>query len=121
MFFKAHIRWIEVLSNSDFLVNYVENVIYPVNLEGKSLLSTKYGSKLYVFDDKCPHQGMSLKYGACLNGKVICQWHKYAYCLESGKDLSTSGSTLKVYQVKLENDFWYVAWEERLPFWMDSV
>jgi len=121
MFFKTYVRWIEVISNSDFLRNYVENQIYTLHFEGKSCLAIKYKMTLRVFDAACPHQGISLKDGVCKNDQIICPWHKYAYCLKSGKDLSTSGSPLKVYKTKMENKFWYVGLEDRLPFWMDPV
>lgn len=121
MFFKTHVRWVELISNSEFLGNYIENQIYPVNIDGRSCLATKHQMSLRVFDDTCPHQGMSLKEGICKDGQVICPWHKYVYCLKSGKDLSTSGTVLKVYHTKLENDFWYVGIDERLPFWMDPI
>lgn len=121
MFFKTHVRWVLFISNSDFLNNYVENQIYSVNLEGNSFLATKYQSKLCVFDNTCPHQGVSLKDSLCQNGQVICSWHKYAYCLKSGRDLSTSGSSLKIYNVKLENELWYVGLEDKIPFWMESI
>ncbi|MBI35817.1 MAG: hypothetical protein CMP67_10705 [Flavobacteriales bacterium] len=121
MFFKTHVRWVEVLSNTDFINNYVENEIHPLTVEAKSCLATKYDKKLRVFDDLCPHQAISLKDANCSGGMVICSWHKYAYCLKSGKDLSTSGNSLKVYQTKLENERWYVGVEEKLPFWMDPM
>ncbi|MBK21240.1 MAG: hypothetical protein CMP63_02835 [Flavobacteriales bacterium] len=121
MFFKTHVRWVQLISNSEFLGNYIENEIYSVSFEGKSCLATKYEMRLRVFDDTCPHQGISLKDGICKNNQVICPWHKYAYCLKSGKDLSTSGNALKIYDTKLENEFWYVGVEEKLPFWMDPV
>jgi nitrite reductase/ring-hydroxylating ferredoxin subunit len=121
MFFKTHVLWVLFILNSDFLANYVENQIYSVNLYENSFLATKYQSKLSVFDDTCPHQGVSLKESLCQNGQVIFSWHKYAYCLKSGRDLSTSGSSLKIYNVKLENDFWYVGLEVKIPFWMGSI
>jgi nitrite reductase/ring-hydroxylating ferredoxin subunit len=121
MFFRTRLRWIYLISNSDFLANYVENQIYSINLEGNTILATKFQSELCLFDDTCPHQGFSLKEGLCENGQVICSWHKYAYCLKSGRDLSTSGTSLKIYKVKLENDLWYVGLEDKIPFWMDSI
>ena len=121
MFFKTHVRWIELISNSDFLSNYIENEIYPVKVEGKSCLAIKHDKTLRVFDEICPHQGISLKDGVSKNDQIICPWHKYAYCLKSGKDLSSAGNALKIYQIKLENEFWYVGVEEKLPFWMDPI
>ena len=121
MFFKTHVRWVPLISNLDFENNYFENKITSIIVERLTFLITKYKNNPIVFSENCPHQGVSLKHGLCKNGQVICPWHKYAFCLKSGKDLSSSGSALKIYQVKLENDFWYVGWEEKTPFWMDTV
>ena len=119
MFFKTHLRWVPLISNSDFVNNYIENKIYTIVVEGLTFLMTKYNMKPVLFSENCPHQGVSLKDGLCKNGQVVCPWHKYAYCLKSGKDLSTSGTALKIYQVKLENDLWFIGREEKIPFWID--
>jgi len=121
MFFKTHVRWVELISKFKFQGNYIENQIYPVNIDGRSCLVTKHQMDLRVFDDTCPNQEISLREGLCKEGQIICPWHKYAFCLESGKDLSSSGTVLKVYHTKLENDYLYVGIEEGLPFWINPV
>ena len=121
MFFRTHIRWVEVFTNSFFKDSFAEGKVREVIVDGKTLLGVNQESNLKVFDELCPHQKASLKEAVCEDGAVVCPWHKYAFCLNSGRDLSTSGNALPVYKTKLEEGNWYVGIEVKLPFWMDPA
>lgn len=119
MFFKTHIRWVKVFSELEFQNDFQAGKIFPLRKAGLDLLFIKLKGELKVFEKKCPHQKASLEEAVCENGAVICPWHKYAFDLDSGKDLSSSGNPLKVFLVKKEEGYWFVGEEVKLPFWMD--
>lgn len=121
MFFKTHTRWVKSISVKEFQDNFEEGTPKLLAFEEEEVLFVKIGSQLRVFEQYCPHQKASLKNSVCEDGSIVCPWHKYAFCLKTGRDLSTSGNALKVYQTKFENDYWYVGQEVRLPFWMDPI
>lgn len=119
MFFKTHIRWVELFDNNKFSA-LPELKITPFTINETAIYVSKLGGALNVFERKCPHQKADLIEGECkADGTIICPWHKYAFDLKSGKDISTAGNALKVYPTKLENNIWYFGQSVRLPFWMD--
>ncbi len=121
MFFKTHIRWVKVISEFDFKNQFKNDVIRPLDLEGLEVLAVNSEGQLKVFEKLCPHQKASLNDATCKNGEVICPWHKYGFDLNTGRDLSTAGNALKVYQTNLEDAHWFVGVEVKLPFWMDPA
>lgn len=50
----------------------------------RAILVCKEGDTLAVFLDRCPHQGMSMRHGTILQGKLVCPYHKYQFALEDG-------------------------------------
>ena len=121
MFFKTHVQWVELFSNSYFLEKYILNKVQEIFLDGKTYLGVNQNGQLNVFDEFCPHQKASLKNAIIEDDAVVCPWHKYAFCLKSGRDLSTSGNALTTYKTKLENGVWFIGLEIKLPFWMDPA
>ena len=61
MFFKTHVRWVEVFTNSFYLENFAEGKVRELLVDGKTLLGVNQKSELKVFDELCPHQKASLK------------------------------------------------------------
>tara|TARA_B100001094_G_C18056521_1_gene732768 strand:+ start:496 stop:861 length:366 start_codon:yes stop_codon:yes gene_type:complete len=121
MFFKTHIRWVDLISEKNFAENYIEGNIIPIKVEEEDCLSVKIKEALKVFEKNCPHQKSPLINAVCDGDEIICPWHKYSFNLDSGRDMSTSGNALKVYKTKLEEGIWKVGVEIKLPFWMDPI
>lgn len=121
MFFKTHIRWVDLMTEKEFKETYQEGKIKAVKVEEHVCLSVNVKNSLKVFEKSCPHQRASLEHAVCEGYEIICPWHKYAFNLDTGRDMSTSGNALKVYPTKVEEGFWKVAIEVKLPFWMDPA
>lgn len=122
MFFKTHIQWVKVFNSHEEFTNRIvgENIIH-LQVEGRTYCAANNEGELVVFEERCPHQKAQLIEGACKNGEIICPWHKYAFSCKEGKDLSTAGNALKVYQTKLIDNQWHIGIELRMPFWMDPA
>lgn len=119
MFFKSHVKW-ERLFHHHYFSKLEEFKITPYSVNDCEYYLVKVNNELKVFEKFCPHQKANLIDGECKkDGSIICPWHKYAFDLNSGRNLSTSGNTLKTFPTKLEDDMWYVGITIKLPFWMD--
>lgn len=121
MFFKTHVRWVKVFSEKLFNNDFLEGVVRPLSLKDLDVLCVKLDGELKVFEKSCPHQKASLVNAVYEEGTVVCPWHKYAFDLETGRDICSAGNTLKIYPTKLEDGYWFVGEEVRLPFWMDPA
>ncbi len=121
MFFKTHVRWVKLFSNRHFTEKYVLNEVQQLTLESKTYLGVNNNGHLKICDEFCPHQKASLKNAVIEDNAIVCTWHKYAFCLNSGRDLSTAGNSLNIYKTKLQEGIWYVGIEVKLPFWMDPA
>lgn len=122
MFFKTHIRWVQVFnSQEEFTTRIVDERIVSLVIEGDSYCGANDQGQLVVFEERCPHQKAQLIGGVCKNGEIICPWHKYAFSCQGGRDLSSAGNPLKVFQTKFFEGKWLVGIEVRIPFWMDPA
>lgn len=55
-----------------------------VKVYSRGILFCKEGDTIAVFEDRCPHQGMSMRHGVVLNGKLVCPYHRYQFDLDDG-------------------------------------
>lgn len=100
---KKH-KKIKLCSKKDFEVLYPQN-LYFIKKEGYHLLYFKFNNKLYVFKNKCPHQGYPFDGGKCSeNGKLICPVHQYGFDVESGRG---AGTAVRKYEVEFTEGHYY--------------
>jgi 3-phenylpropionate/trans-cinnamate dioxygenase ferredoxin subunit len=58
--------------------------------------------------NRCPHQGITLENAQCVDGEIICPWHRYAFNLENGQG---GGLYLDIYPVEKREDGYYAGFE----------
>ncbi len=79
-----------------------------VKLEGQQIAVFRYGpEEFYALSNCCPHKKQMVIARGLIGDlagkpKVACALHKNQFSLETGKCLNTDLSSLKTYQVKLE-------------------
>lgn len=90
-------------------LNFVqERKVRPFMLDDESLCMTRIDNKLYAFTQRCPHGGGPLHQGR-LNeeGDIVCPWHRFTFCVKTGKNTSGDGYYMEVYPVEVrENGVW---------------
>lgn len=109
--FVEKIRWVKIAKNADeFIQRIPEQKIYKFGVGKQNLCLTRYGRKVYAFENKCPHQFMAMTNGACTEDHhVVCPWHRFAFSLETGKG---AGLYLPVFPVKEEEGSLFIGFKQ---------
>ncbi len=96
------------MENSDGFVSVleekelVEGKMKLVSVEGTPVLFIKQKGKIFVIDNRCPHQGCGFS-GGSLDGLVIvCPCHDWRFNLETGEYEDEPLFKLKMYEWKVE-------------------
>ncbi len=85
-----------------------------VSVDGTPILFIKLGDKLFIIDNRCPHQGCGFSGGALDGNVVVCPCHDWRFNLETGEYEEDSSMKLKSYDwkaasgkiwVKLDEDY----------------
>ena len=83
-----------------------------VSVEGTPILFVKQNDKVFVIDNRCPHQGCGFS-GGKLDGLVIvCPCHEWRFNLETGKYEDETAFQLKKYEWKVESGKIWVKLED---------
>ncbi len=73
-----------------------------VKFEGLPLLFIKQQGKIFVIDNRCPHQGCGFS-GGTLDGMcIICPCHDWCFNLETGEYIVEPLMKLKKFDCKIE-------------------
>lgn len=93
-----------------FTARIPEQKIYRFSVGKKDLCLTRYGEKVYAFENRCPHQHVALANGVCTDDKmVICPWHRFAFSLEDGKGC---GLYMEIFPVKEEENELFIGFKQ---------
>jgi len=76
--------WIDALGLED--LGDVETQM--VEVEGESVLLSRFGDKVTCFTNSCAHMGLPLHEGPIEDGLITCPFHGFQYSLESGECLT---------------------------------
>jgi len=94
-------------------LNFADNQIAVVDLNGKTICLGKYNERLFAFAYKCPHAGGILADGYIdALGNVVCPLHRYKYSLQNGRNVSGEGYYLKHWPVEIKEDGIFVGLEK---------
>jgi nitrite reductase/ring-hydroxylating ferredoxin subunit len=75
-----------------------------VQIDGKPVLVVRRGDRISAIGATCPHAGANLAEGVLDGDRVICPWHKAAFCVETGRLLDPPAvDPVACYQVRREN------------------
>ena len=64
-----------------------EGAMREIEADGSKLLLTRLDGAIHAVSATCPHAGGPLGQGARRGNKIVCPWHKAAFCLRTGKVL----------------------------------
>jgi nitrite reductase/ring-hydroxylating ferredoxin subunit len=59
---------------------------------GKDLVAAMWQNKLYVMENRCPHEGKKLHAGTCREGSIVCPYHRHRIELLGGWNLTQPGT-----------------------------
>lgn len=95
------------MPRQEYDVNSLEDcengALRPVEVDGESVLLFRDGDAVYAVAGTCPHAGAPLIDGLRHGDKIICPWHKAAFCLRTGAVLEPPAvDGLARFEVRLE-------------------
>lgn len=75
-------------------------------VEGRRIAVFLKGDSYFAINDFCPHMGASLAEGYLEGNGVICPWHAWKFCVESGTWLDNPKSSVKTetFAVRIAGD-----------------
>lgn len=79
--------------------------VLPVKAGSKNLLLASVEGKVYSFDSRCPHVGLSLEKGRLEGSTITCPHHGSRFDVTTGKLIKgPSKKDLPTYEVRVEGD-----------------
>ncbi|NJO31801.1 MAG: Rieske 2Fe-2S domain-containing protein [Rhodospirillales bacterium] len=74
------------------------------DLEGQSVLLSRFGDRVTCFANVCAHMGLALDGGEVKDGFITCPYHGFQYSLESGECLTAPEVQLQPHGVRIVGD-----------------
>ena len=111
--------WLVLLEDyAAFEKYFPTNKISCFEINRKKICLIKRENEVFVFDEKCPHNGASLANGYCTDqNEVVCPLHRYHFDLNTGKGLSGVASSLTIYPVKIEHNKLLIGFKKSINNW----
>lgn len=81
-----------------------EGDIKVVEIDGQTLLLTKFSDRVMCYQNACAHLGMPLDMGKVESGFLICPYHGFKYSLDSGECLTAPEVQLQTHAVRVLGD-----------------
>ena len=80
------------------------NGLHQVEINGDKILLVRDGQHIRAIGGTCPHAGAPLVEGVRHGNRIICPWHKAAFCVRSGAVLDPPAvDALPRYDVRIDN------------------
>ncbi|MEO1282657.1 MAG: NifU family protein [Pseudomonadota bacterium] len=74
------------------------------DLDGHSVLLSRFGDRVSCFENACAHMGLALDGGNIDSGLITCPFHGFRYSLESGECLTAPEVQLQPHGVRVVGD-----------------
>jgi nitrite reductase/ring-hydroxylating ferredoxin subunit len=74
----------------------VEGKLFAAVVDGRKILLSRVAGRVHAVVDRCPHMGMSLAKGRCVDGVVTCPWHNSRFDLCTGRNLDWVSAVMGV-------------------------
>tara|TARA_R110000782_G_scaffold48146_6_gene105524 strand:- start:5488 stop:6384 length:897 start_codon:yes stop_codon:yes gene_type:complete len=81
-----------------------EQDIATKDLDGHSLILSRFDDRITCFENACAHLGMPLDMGGIENGILTCPHHAFQYSLQSGECLTAPEVQLLAHGVRIVGD-----------------
>lgn len=89
-----------------------------IDVSGRRLCAVKTGDKIFLVQNKCPHAGADLSIGWCVNGNIVCPYHRHEFDLNTGRGKAGQGNYIHTYPTEIRNDGLYVGLNDNWwKFW----
>ncbi|MBB91822.1 MAG: hypothetical protein CMF68_12695 [Magnetovibrio sp.] len=75
-----------------------------IDIDGHSVLLSRFGDKVTCFENACAHMGMAMDGGEIADGIITCPYHEFKYALESGECLTAPEVQLQPHLVRVKGD-----------------
>jgi nitrite reductase/ring-hydroxylating ferredoxin subunit len=85
-----------------------DNTMKLASIEGVKILFIKQKNKIYVIDNRCPHQTCGFSGGKLDGDFIVCPCHDWRFNLESGEYEEKPFYKLKFYEYKIVDGKIYV-------------
>ncbi len=86
------------------LSDWADRPMQDVELAGEPVLLVRDGDAVRAIGGRCPHAGAPLSQGVLHRGRLVCPWHKAAFCVRTGEVLDPPAvDPLKRYEARVEN------------------
>ncbi len=95
-----HEGWLHALQLTDL----PDGTTSVLELEGRSLLLSRFGDKVTCFENACAHLGMPMDQAEIADGFITCPHHGFRYALESGECLTAPEVQLQPHAVRVRGD-----------------
>jgi nitrite reductase/ring-hydroxylating ferredoxin subunit len=79
-----------------------DGIMKLVKFEGLPLLFIKQQGKIFIIDNRCPHQGCGFSAGTLDGMCIICPCHDWCFNLETGEYIVEPLMKLKKFDWKIE-------------------
>lgn len=87
-----------------------------IEIQGRKILLVRQGDDVTAIGAECPHAGGPLAEGVLADGKIICPWHKAAFCARSGARIDPPAvDNLDSYAIEIRNGDIMLRSTEPLP------
>jgi nitrite reductase/ring-hydroxylating ferredoxin subunit len=98
-------KWVKACEKSQLGIN----AMFSFDFEGKKLLITNLGGKIYATDRMCTHEEADLSSGFLSEEGVRCPLHLSVFNLENGTPQNPPAEApLKTYNIKIDQSEIYV-------------
>jgi NADPH-dependent 2,4-dienoyl-CoA reductase/sulfur reductase-like enzyme/nitrite reductase/ring-hydroxylating ferredoxin subunit len=85
-----------------------------VEIENTNILLLRDGAEVRALGGTCPHAGAPLAEGIRHGDRIVCPWHKAAFCIRSGAVLDPPAvDPIARYDARVENGRVLVSWPAR--------
>ncbi len=75
-----------------------------LDIEGHSILLSRFGDRVTCFENACAHMGMAMDGGDISGGLITCPHHAFRYSLETGECLTAPEVQLQPHGVRVVGD-----------------
>ena len=83
---------------------WADRPMQNVEVAGEPVLLVRDGDAIRAVGGRCPHAGAPLSEGVLHHGRIVCPWHKAAFCIRTGAVLEPPAvDPLPKYDVRLDD------------------
>jgi nitrite reductase/ring-hydroxylating ferredoxin subunit len=95
------------------IADLIENFPVRIEHEGMRLVLIRSASRVFAYEDVCPHASWPLSDGTAQNGVLECPGHGWEFSVESGRCLNAPAYCLTPVSVSVQGEFVLLSWEQK--------